>query len=130
LQELELFRGREAVDWNRTYVPDRTIMHRIHLLRMTSKRIKEVVDKLRPPTVVNTHVIGSPFWKLVRDSTAAERRQHILMQLEKMTSRCLITTLDLSFCSISSQDAERLARVLAHYPSLSELCLARNSIQD
>ena len=130
LQELELLRGREAVDWSRTWAPDRTIMHRIHLLRITSKKIKEVLDKLRPPTVVKTPVSGSPFWNIVRNGTAAERRQHILKQLEKITSRCRITTLDLSFCSISSQDAERLARVLAHCPSLSELCLARNSIQD
>jgi hypothetical protein len=36
-----------AEDWDRTWVTDRTVM-----LRMTSKRVKELVDKMRPPAVV------------------------------------------------------------------------------
>jgi hypothetical protein len=36
-----------AEDWGRTWAADRTIM-----LRMTSKRVKELVDKMRLPAVV------------------------------------------------------------------------------
>ena len=36
-----------AEDWCRTWSAGRTIM-----LRMTSKRVKELVDKMRPPAVV------------------------------------------------------------------------------
>jgi len=36
-----------AEDWGRTWAADRTIM-----LRMTSKRVKELVDKMRPPAFV------------------------------------------------------------------------------
>jgi hypothetical protein len=34
-------------DWWRTWVPDRTIV-----LRMTSKPVKNAIDKLRPPAIV------------------------------------------------------------------------------
>jgi hypothetical protein len=36
-----------AEDWSRTWAADRTIM-----LRMTSKRVKQLVDKMRPPAFV------------------------------------------------------------------------------
>ena len=36
-----------ADDWNRTWAADRTMM-----LRMTSKRVKNAVDNLCPPTIV------------------------------------------------------------------------------
>jgi hypothetical protein len=45
------------------------------LLRMTSKRVKEVVDKLRPPAAVK---VITAFRSDARHGTAAEQMQHIL----------------------------------------------------
>ena len=56
------------------------------------------------------------FWDDVRKGTVAEQAellQHVLTQLEKMTSWCRITKLDLSSCSISCQDVRRLAGLTA-----------------
>ena len=111
-----------ADDWCRTWAENRTM-----LLRMTSKRVKEVVDKLRPPAAVK---VSKAFRADARHGTAAEQLQHILRQLEKMTCHCRITRLDLSSCSISGQDAERLAGVLAQCPGLFELDLSGNEIGD
>ena len=111
-----------ADDWCRTWAADRTM-----LLRMTSKGVKEVVDKLRPPAAVK---VSKAFRADARHGTAAEQLQHILRQLKKMTCHCRITRLDLSSCSISGQDAERLAGVLAQCPGLFELDLSRNEIGD
>ena len=67
-----------ADDWCRTWAADRTIM-----LRMTSKRVKEAVDKLRPPAHVKA---SKTFIKDARNGTAAERLQHIIFRrLETMT---------------------------------------------
>jgi hypothetical protein len=66
-----------ANDWCRTWAADRTM-----LLRMTSKNVKEVVDKLRPTAVVKA---SKAFRADTRHGTAAEQLQHILRQLEKMT---------------------------------------------
>ena len=85
---------------------------------------------LRPPTIVK---LRRTFWEDVRNGTAAEQAeglQHILTQLEKMTSWCRITTLDLSSCSISCQDAGRLAGVLAQCPERFELNLLGNKVGD
>jgi hypothetical protein len=57
-------------DWCRTWAEDRTM-----LLRMTSKRVKEVVDKLRPPAAVK---VSTAFRADARHGTAAEQLQHIL----------------------------------------------------
>ena len=69
---------------------------------MTSKWVKEVVDRLRPPAVVK---VSKAFRADARHDTAAEQLQHILRHLEKMTCQCRITRLDLSSCSISGQDS-------------------------
>jgi hypothetical protein len=101
-----------ADDWCRTWAENRTM-----LLRMTSKRVQEVVNRLRRPAVVK---VRKAFRADTRHGTAAEQLQHILRQVEKMTCHCRITRLDLSSCSISGQDAERLA-------GLFELDLATRS---
>jgi hypothetical protein len=110
-----------ANDWWRTWPADRTIM-----LRMTSKPVKSAVDKLRPPAIVR---LSRAFLDNVV-CCKRERLLHILTELEKMTSRCRITILDLEHCGISGQDAERLAGVLAQCPALSELYLDGNQIGD
>jgi hypothetical protein len=50
-----------AEDWGRTWAAGRTIM-----LRRTSKRVKEVVDKMRLPAVVR---LSRSFWDDARDGT-------------------------------------------------------------
>ena len=108
-------------DWGRTWPAERTMM-----LRMTSKRVKEAVDKLRLPTVLN---LNKAFWNDVRCGTPATKLQHILTQLDKMTYRCSITKFVLSglpraaACSMSSHDVGRLAGVLEQCTALSDLTL-------
>jgi hypothetical protein len=54
------------------------------MLRMTSKRVTEAVSKLRPPAVVK---VSKAFREDARNGTAADRLQHILVQLEKLSSK-------------------------------------------
>jgi hypothetical protein len=54
-------------------VTDRTIT-----LRMTSKRLNEVVDKMRPTVVVR---LRRSFWEESRNDTATERLQFVIRQL-------------------------------------------------
>jgi len=142
-----------ADDWGRTWAAGRTIM-----LRRTSKRVKEAVDKLRPPTVVKSNTCPVGFvvetsgnkmgaGKSVYSGLLAADWSMFLTQLEKMTSRCRIVTLDLAKfrqdaikqlmpradardilagCGMRCQDAGRLAGVLAQCPMLSELRLGGN----
>jgi len=65
-------------DWCRTWAVGRTIM-----LRRTSKRVKEVVDKMRLPAVVR---LSRRFWSDVRNGTAAEKLQFVLRQLTRLTT--------------------------------------------
>ncbi len=75
---------------------------------MTSKPVKNAVDKLRPPAIV---MLSRAFLdNVVR--CKGELLLHILTDLEKMMSRCRITRL-LETCGMRGQDAGRLARVLA-----------------
>ena len=110
-----------AEDWWRTWPADRTIM-----LRMTSKLVKSAADKLRPPAIVR---VSRAFLDNVV-CCKRERLLHILTELEKMTSRCRITMLDLKNCGMSGQDAGRLPGVLSQCPALSTLALVYNQIGD
>ena len=58
-----------ADDWCRTWSADRTM-----LLMMTSKRVKEVVDRLRPSAFVK---VSKAFRADTRHGTVAEQLQHI-----------------------------------------------------
>jgi Ran GTPase-activating protein (RanGAP) involved in mRNA processing and transport len=95
------------------------------MLRRTSKGVKEGVDKMRPPTVAK---LSRAFWNNARNGTAAEKLQHMLADLEKMASRCRITTLNLEGCGMSGQDAGRLWALLPQCPELSLLNLGGNRI--
>ncbi len=114
-------RALPADDWCRTWAAGRTIM-----LRRTSKRVKEVVDKMRLPAVVR---LSRSFWVDARNGTVAERLAHIFAQLTTMATRCSITRLELPRCQIQGQDAERLAGVLAECPALTHLDLSWNKIR-
>jgi Ran GTPase-activating protein (RanGAP) involved in mRNA processing and transport len=107
-----------AQDWCRTWAAGRMIM-----LRRTSKRVKEVVDKMRLPAVVR---LSQNFWYDARNGTAAEKLELIWRQLPLMTGWCRITTLELPCCNIEGQDAESLAGVLAHFTALAHLDLSDN----
>jgi hypothetical protein len=58
---------------------DRTIM-----LRMASKRVREVVDKARLPAVVR---LSRSFWDDARNCTAAEKLELVMRQLALATAR-------------------------------------------
>jgi Ran GTPase-activating protein (RanGAP) involved in mRNA processing and transport len=107
-----------AEDWCRTWAAGRTIM-----LRRTSKRVKEVVDKMRLPAVVR---LSRSFWDDARNGTAAEKLYFVMRQLKLMTAWCRISTLELSRCKIEGEDAERLAEVLVQCPALAHLDLSGN----
>ena len=103
------------------------------MLRRTSKRVKEVVDKMRLPAVVR---LSRTFWDDAHNSIRTfwddghnimAKRQLILRQLAALTARCRITTLELPRCGMEGQDAERLAEVLAQCPALAHLDLSCNS---
>jgi hypothetical protein len=128
-----------AEDWCRTWAAGRTIM-----LRMTSKRVKEAVDKMRLPAVVR---LSRSFWDDARNGTGEAKLEFVLRQLAAMTARrpqwhgrgidrlrfaaprgdCQITALELPKCAMKGQDAERLAGVLAQCPALAHIDLSGNS---
>jgi 2,4-dienoyl-CoA reductase-like NADH-dependent reductase (Old Yellow Enzyme family) len=70
------------------------------MLRRTSKRVKEVVDKMRLPVLVR---LSRSFWDDTRNGTDAEKLQIMMRQLPLM-----ISTLELSECDMKGQDAEGL----------------------
>jgi Ran GTPase-activating protein (RanGAP) involved in mRNA processing and transport len=109
-----------AEDWCRTWAAGRTIM-----LRRTSKRVKEVVDKMRLPAVVR---LSRSFWDDARNGTEEAKLEFVLRQLAAMTAWCRITTLELPECKMKGQDAERLAGVLWQCRELLHLNLSRNRI--
>jgi hypothetical protein len=108
-----------AEDWCRTWAAGRTIM-----LRRTSKKVKEVVDKMRLPAVVR---LSRSFWADARNGSAKAKRLFVLRQLEAMTAWCRISTLE-PRCGMKGQAAARLAGVLAQCPALAHLNLCNNQI--
>ena len=64
-------------DWCRTCATGKTIR-----LRRTSKRAKEVVDKMRLPAVVR---LSRSLWDDARNDTAAEKIQFVLRQQTELT---------------------------------------------
>jgi hypothetical protein len=72
-------------DWCRTWATDRTMM-----LRRTSKRVKEQVDKMLLPTVVR---LRTTFWGCKRNIT----NERIMNELISMVSTCRLTTLVFDF---------------------------------
>ena len=122
---------------NNTWVTDRTIM-----LRMTSKRVKEEVDKVLLTTVVH---LSRSFWDesvgesddedeseesvdedkpFARKDTTAEKLHFVMRQLTVLTVWCHITTLELRSCVMKEQDEEILAGVLPQCPTVTHLDLS------
>jgi Ran GTPase-activating protein (RanGAP) involved in mRNA processing and transport len=92
------------------------------MLRRTSKRVKEAVDKMRLPAVVR---LSRSFWNDTRIGTAAAKIHFVMRQLTLMTG-CRISTLELPHCGMKGQDAKRLAEVLAQCTALAHLNLSGN----
>ena len=84
--------GIPSEDWSRTWAADRTTA-----LRRTSKKVNEVVDKMRLPAVV---CLSRSFWDGTHNGTVEAKQQFVLRQLAAMTERCLITTLALQACAV------------------------------
>ena len=95
----------------------------LHMLRRTSKGVKEAVDKMCLPAVVR---LSRSFWDDPRNCTAPEKLPFVLRQLKELTAQCRIRTLELPRCEMKGQDAERLAGVLAQCPGLAHLDLSGN----
>jgi hypothetical protein len=78
---------------NSTWAADRTIM-----LRMTSKRVKELVDKMSPTVVVcwRRSFMEEEWYELRVNGTAAEKLLLVFRQLAVLSARCRITALNLS----------------------------------
>jgi hypothetical protein len=53
------------------------------MLRRTSKRVKEIVDKMRLPAVV---CLSRSFWEDTHNGTEKEKRQFAFKQLTAMTA--------------------------------------------
>jgi Leucine-rich repeat (LRR) protein len=109
-----------SLDWNRTWAADRTIM-----LRMTSKRVKDVMDRVRLPAVVS---VRRSFLNDPARGTVTQRLKQIFAQLVLLVDRCRITAIELSGCQIKGKYVESLAGVLAQCPALARLVLSSNEI--
>jgi len=66
-----------AEDWCRTWAAGRTIM-----LRRTSKKVKEAVDKMRLPAVVR---LSRRFWDDARNGMGEAKLEFVFMKLAAMT---------------------------------------------
>jgi hypothetical protein len=82
-------------DWSKTWAAGRI------MLRRTSKRVKEVVDKMRLPAVVR---LSWSFWRDSRNNTEKEKRRGVLSQCR------VLVHLDLSGNDIGSAGAGVLGR--------------------
>jgi Ran GTPase-activating protein (RanGAP) involved in mRNA processing and transport len=86
------------------------------MLRMTSKRVRKVVDKMRLPAVVR---LSRSFWEDSRNGRVYQRLNSILAQLAAMSTRCRITTLQLSNCQPREQERRRIHQIAQACPHLS-----------
>ena len=68
------------------------------MLRMTSKRVKELVDKMSPTVVVcwRRSFMEEEWYELRVNGTAAEKLLLVFRQLAVLSARCRITALNLS----------------------------------
>ena len=105
-----------AEDLYRTWPAERTMM-----IRLTSRRVLEVVDKLRMPAVVRLSKI---FWE-----EEAINNNDLLRKLEAIQSICSVSALYLPDCKVAGSDVERLVDFLAGgCQTISHLDLGGNKI--
>jgi len=112
--------GNPSEDRRKTLAAGRTIM-----LRRTSKRVKEELDKMRLPAVV---CLSRSFWDDARkNGTGGAKLQSVWRQLAAMAPLCRIIILELPECEII-ENVEQLTGLLAQFPALAHLDLRSNSI--
>jgi hypothetical protein len=87
LARTPLFEAIPTDDWVRTWAAGRTIM-----MRRTSKRVKEQVDKMCLTAVVRLST-GIYSWESLRNNT----NELIIFELIAMVSTCRLTTVVLDF---------------------------------
>jgi Ran GTPase-activating protein (RanGAP) involved in mRNA processing and transport len=113
-----------AEDWCRTWTACRTIM-----LLMTSKRVREIVVKIRLPAVIRLrkYEVFNTCW-LIEHSYKCSIR--ILdLQYYRVLGRCVtLAHLDLTCNSIGPEGAKNIAKVLVKCNALTHLNLSNNSI--
>ena len=124
---------------------ERRVSHppRSPLTPMTLKRVRELVDNMRPPAVVRWR---RSFLAANLNGTAAEKLHLVFRQLAALTAGCRITTLKLFWedfgvyedvgshvcylqCKLTRQDSESLAGELAQCPAPTHLHLGHNYIR-
>ena len=112
--------GNPSEDRRKTWAAGRTIM-----LRRTSKRVKEKLDKMRLPALV---CLSRSFWDDARNNgTGGAKLQFVWRQLAAIAFLCRITILELPECEII-ENVEQLTGLLAQFPVLTHLDLRSNSI--
>ena len=103
-----------GVDLCNTWNAGRTIM-----LRRTSKRVKDAIDKIRPPTEV---ILNMSFWNDIRNGTINEKIQLVTRQLRVLATTCLITRLELPRSKMNIKE------ILDQCKSLTNLNLHDNNL--
>jgi hypothetical protein len=100
---------------NERYLPQRVLLQLLDpflptgktiMMRKTSKRVKEVVDKMLLSVVVR---LSRSFWDDIHNGTEKENCRFVLNQLTRMSSLYHITTLELHSCVITGPHADWLA---------------------
>jgi Ran GTPase-activating protein (RanGAP) involved in mRNA processing and transport len=120
---IDILEAIPVEDWCRTWAAVRTIM-----LRMTSKTVKDTIDKMGPslPAVVR---LKRSFLNNRRICTTEENLKKALDQALDTARRCNIITLDVSRCNINCE-IKRLLELLNHCKGLLDLNLGNNQIED
>jgi Leucine-rich repeat (LRR) protein len=110
-------RALEAVpseDWSTTWAGNRTIM-----LRMTSKKIKNIIDKMHLPVFVH---LNMSFWQDIRNGTINEKIQLVTRQLSVLACTYKITSLELPRSKMNIKE------ILDQCKSLTKLNLYNNNL--
>jgi Ran GTPase-activating protein (RanGAP) involved in mRNA processing and transport len=110
-------RALEAVpseDWSTTWAGNRTIM-----LRMTSKKIKNIIDKMHLPVFVH---LKMSFWQDIRNGTINEKIQLVTRQLSVLACTYKITSLELPRSKMNIKE------ILDQCKSLTNLNLYDNNL--
>jgi hypothetical protein len=110
-----------AKDWAKTWPAHKTV-----LVRMTSKALRAVVDRMQLPVILrsNWHKLSDHPQQMGR----SENTQLILMQIPIFTGSFLVKRLDLVDCGINGRAVGTLSTLLKQCPELAYLDLSHNDM--
>jgi hypothetical protein len=124
-----------AEDWGRTWAADRTIM-----LRRTSKRVKDAIDKMRLPVNVymNSRANKKQQFSIGKLNQLGNKWNITSLELPNCDCACdllvcamhTITSINFSFNKIDEKGANILAGLLAQCPLLVHVDLGNNHLCD